>query len=184
MVAFATHLMVYYSLTAWLPDYFTDATGMAATTAGMIGALFQILALIGAFGAPILAKKVPVPWLLVMVAGCWIVTPTGFLLAPHGFVLWSVLGGIASGGGFTVIFVLIMQHARDLDENRQISAAVQGGGYTLSALGPILIGHLHQISGAWTSGFITLSVAAIVMLACGLGVSRLPHPAEVANAGQ
>lgn len=168
IVAFATHLTVYYSLTAWLPDYFIQATGMRATTAGIIAAVFQILALLGSFGAPLLASRLQGAWLLAIVAMCWIVTPLGFWLVPQGFILWSILGGIASGGGFTVIFMLIMNHAHDLQDNRRISAAVQGGGYTLSAMGPIVVGHLHQATASWAPGFLLLAGAAFIMLLSGL----------------
>lgn len=173
VVAFASHLTIYYSLTAWLPDYFIQTNGMSATKAGLIASIFQILALTGSFGVPLLAARFPISWLLVGIAGCWIGTPLGFWLLPSQYVLWSTLGGIASGGGFTVIFVLIMSHARDLQDNRRISAAVQGGGYTLSALGPLLVGQLHQAFGVWAPGFLFLTVAGIVMLTCGLFVARL-----------
>lgn len=178
IIAFATHLTVYYSLTAWLPDYFIQATGMRTTTAGIIAAVFQILALLGSFGAPLLASRIRGSWLLTVVAACWIATPLGFWLLPQGFLLWSVLGGIASGGGFTVIFMLIMNHALDLQDNRRISAAVQGGGYTLSAAGPILVGHLHQATASWAPGFLFLTGAAFIMLLCGLILTKQDHKAS------
>lgn len=174
-VAMAAHLSAYYGLTAWLPAYLMQSDGMDARSAGIASAVFQILALIGAFGVPVLAAggRWRQPHLLVSVAVLWVLTPLGFLLWPGAWELWALTGGIASGGGFTIIFMLIMNNARDLDENRAISALVQGGGYTLSASAPFAVGALHQASGLWAPGFIALAVAGLVMAASGLVLARL-----------
>lgn len=172
LVAFAAHLFIYYSLTAWLPAYLMGAIGMTATTAGVIASIFQILALLGSFGTPALAAVIPIPRLLVGMGFCWFVTPLGLLVAPQAWMAWSVIGGIATGGGFAVIFMLIMQYARDLEDNRRTSAMVQGGGYTLSSGGPLIVGGLHQALGGWTLGFLLLAAIAAIMLLCGLAAER------------
>lgn len=173
MAAFAAHLTVYYSMTAWLPAYLMQATAMPSTTAGLVASLFQILALTGSFGVPALAGRIALSRLLCAVAICWMVTPPGFLFAPEAWPAWCVTGGIASGGGFTAIFMLIMAHARDLRDNLRMSALVQGGGYSLSSAGPLIIGGLHQASGGWTAGFLVLVVSAGILLACGIGAGRI-----------
>lgn len=170
--AFATHLCVYYSLSAWIPDYLIGATGMNATTAGLIASVFQILALLGSFGIPVLIGRFSAPTLMAGIALCWIVTPLGFLAFPQGWLLWSILGGIGAGGGFTVIFIQIMHHAADLADNRAMSAFVQGVGYTASAAGPLAVGKLHQAFGTWGPGLTLLSAMGCAMLACGLLAAR------------
>lgn len=173
VTAFSTHLFVYYAITAWLPTYLIQADGMNASVAGLVASVFQILALLGSFGAPALAGRVSVPWLLVVMAVCWIITPLGLLGAPQAWFIWSITGGIATGGGFTVVFMLIMSHAHDLQDNRRISAFVQGIGYALSSVGPLVIGSLNQTFGGWTAGFLLLAVVAAVMLGSGLCVTRV-----------
>lgn len=171
-LVFATHQALYYCLTAWLPDYFVQGCGMSVTTAGLIAAVFQILALLGSFGVPVLARRVPLSWTLVAVAGCWTITPLGFLWAPQWWLLWAVIGGFAMGGGFTAVFALIMSRAHDLAENRNIAAFVQCGGYSIAATTPILMGHLHQSLHSWTLAFLLLAAAGVVMLLSGLGVTK------------
>jgi CP family cyanate transporter-like MFS transporter len=173
VLVFAAHQSIFYSLTAWMPDYLVASAGTSVTTAGLIGALMQILALLGSFGAPLMATRMRLAWILVIVAGCWATTPAGLLLLPTWWPLWTILGGFASGGGFTVIFVLIMTHARDLSDNRAIASIVQSCGYTVASMSPMLTGHLHQSFGSWTPAFATLSVIGVVMLASGLAVTRI-----------
>jgi len=176
VVAFAAHVFIYYGLTAWLPTYLMQTEGMAATTAGFAASTFQILSLLGSFGVPLLAatRRISAATLLIGIALIWFATPIGFLLAPNQWFLWSLLGGIASGGGFTVIFMLVMDHAGTLTDNRRISSLVQGMGYALASGGPFVVGALHQASEGWTTGFLLLSGVAVLMVATGLGVSRCP----------
>ncbi|WP_158240703.1 CynX/NimT family MFS transporter [Telmatospirillum siberiense] len=183
VIAFSTHLFIYYGITAWLPAYLIQADGMNASEAGLVASVFQILALLGSFGAPALAGRAPLPWLLVVMAVCWIITPLGLLMAPHGWIIWSITGGIATGGGFTVVFMLIMNHAHDLQDNRRISAFVQGIGYSLSSVGPLVIGSLNQTFGGWTAGFLLLSATAVVMLGSGLCVTRIKTSRIAASNG-
>lgn len=176
--AFAGHLFVYYGLTAWLPMYLMQADGMDATAAGVAASVFQILALLGSFGVPALAatRWLSRATLLIGIALAWFVTPLGFLLMPGQWFLWAIVGGIASGGGFTVIFMLIMEHSATLAENRKISALVQGLGYTLAAAGPFIVGSMRQISEGWAAGFLFLAGIASLMVLIGFGVSRLTRP--------
>jgi CP family cyanate transporter-like MFS transporter len=100
------------------------------------------------------------------------VTPIGFLVAPGLWILWSVFGGIASGGGFTVIFMLVMNNASDLTDNRKISSFVQGVGYSLASCGPFVVGFLKQVSEGWALSFSALAGVAVLMAMAGMGVSR------------
>ncbi len=172
--AFAAHVFIYYGLTAWLPTYLMQADGMAATTAGFAASAFQILALLGSFGVPALAatRWISRATLLIGIAVAWFVTPIGFLLAPGQWLLWAIAGGIASGGGFTVIFMLIMDHAATLNENRKISSLVQGLGYTLASSGPLIVGSMREASDGWAAGFLFLGAIALLMAAIGFGVAR------------
>lgn len=166
------HLFIYYGMTAWLPAYLMESTGMTAPTAGLVASLFQILALLGSFGVPLMAGRIAVPWLLVGMAGCWTVTPLGLILAPQAWLVWAIICGIATGGGFTVIFMLIMSFSRDLTDNRKISSLVQGGGYTVSSVGPMVVGSLHQSFGGWSWGFLLLAGVGVVMMSVGYGLVR------------
>jgi CP family cyanate transporter-like MFS transporter len=166
VIAFAAHLFLYYALTAWLPPYFIETAGMNATSAGIAASAFQICALVGAFGIPAFAAsgKLSNITLLSGVGACWLATPIGLLIAPDLWPLWAVIGGLAQGGGFTVMFMLMIDQSYDLNDNRKISSLVQGLGYSFASLGPIVMGSMRQYFGQWPPGFILLAVVAILLL--------------------
>ena len=103
---------------------------MTSGAAGASSSIFQIAALVGAFGVPVLLRVCPGPRIVVLiVAAAWTTLPRGLLLAPQLWALWCSIAGAAQGGGLVVIFALAVRQARDLTENRRMSALVQGGGY-------------------------------------------------------
>jgi CP family cyanate transporter-like MFS transporter len=107
-----------------------------------------------------------------------VVLGVGLLVAPGGWVVWCAVGGVAQGGGLTVIFAMIVRGARDETENRRMSATVQGIGYTVAAAGPTVLGAVHDASGGWTVplyvvlGSITVLAVAGTTAAAGVRERR------------
>ncbi|WP_170975344.1 MFS transporter [Martelella alba] len=174
-LAFASHTFMFYGLTAWLPDYLMQAADMNVHQAGISASLFQILGILGCFGVPWLKSYLGFDALrLFWVVGVsWLLMPAGLLLAPAAWPLWVVLGGIGSGGGFSVVFMLVMSHAADLDENRRISSFVQGVSYIVASTAPVVVGGVHQFTGEWGLAWGIVIAAALLMLYGGSTASRL-----------
>lgn len=171
-LALVTHQFSYYGLTAWLPAYLTEAIAVSAARAGAIASVFQITGLLGAFGVPLVSGRIAPSRLLVGVSLCWAVTAFGLLVRPDAWIVWSVMSGIASGGGFTLIFLLIMRHAVDLDDNRRVSTLVQCVAYSLSSVAPLALGALHEAWSSWTPGFLVLTAAGLAMTGAALAILR------------
>lgn len=162
--AFSGQAFSYYGVTAWLPLLLRDELGMAPGTAGLSASIFQIAALVGAFGVPVLLRVLPGPRRVVLiVTAAWTTLPLGLLLAPSLWPVWCGIGGAAQGGGLVVVFSLIVRAARDLADNRRISALVQGGGYVVAATGPTVVGAVHEATGGWTAPLLVV-LAAILLL--------------------
>ncbi|MFR9801412.1 CynX/NimT family MFS transporter [Pseudonocardia sp. RS010] len=171
-IAFAGQAFAYYGVTAWLPLLLGDELGMSESAAGAGSSIFQIAAIVGAFGVPVLLRVLPTPRLVVaVVCAAWAALPLGLLLAPQGWAVWCALGGAAQGGGITVIFSLVVRRARDLTENRRMSALVQGGGYTVAASGPAVVGAVHQATGTWTAPLLVVFGAVLVLCTAGCAAS-------------
>ena len=49
---------------------------------------------------------------------------------------------------------------------------MQGGGYIISALGPLTLGLLKDLTHTWGASFMALGVALIVQLLAGIVISR------------
>jgi CP family cyanate transporter-like MFS transporter len=177
-IAFAGQAFAYYGVTAWLPLLLRDELGMAAAGAGTSASVFQIAALAGAFGVPVLLRVLPGPRSVVLtVVATWAALPVGLLLAPQLWPLWCIVGGAAQGGGLVVIFALVVRKARGLTENRRMSALVQGGGYVVAASGPTVVGAVHAATGGWT-GPLLVVLAAIALLGVAGTVSAGRAPAR------
>jgi len=168
-ITMVIHLFIYYALTAWLPEFLGDALGMAPTSAGFASSLMQVLALIGAFAAPAFVRRIGAGGALAGLAMCWALTPAGLLIAPSWWLVWSFIGALAQGGLFTALFMLIVERARSPRESGAMSAVVQGFGYALASVGPVFMGHVHDATGGWATGMLSLSGMALVVVAIGLG---------------
>lgn len=149
-VTFAAQAFSYYGLTAWLPTLLAEERHLGAASAGLASSIFQISAVLGAFGVPALLPRLGT-WRTVLIVGLlWCALPAGLLVAPQSFALWSVLGGAAQGGGFVVIFAVIVRVATSGRAATTMSAAVQSAGYVIAAVAPPLLGLLRAGSGGWS----------------------------------
>lgn len=174
-VAFAAQAFSYYGVTAWLPSYLHDELGMSVTGAGAASSIFQILAIVGALGVPSAARFLSTTAVAVILGVLWTAVPAGLLLAPHLWWLWSLGGGIAQGGGATVILIAIIRLARDQAAAGRMSAVVQGTGYCLAAAAPPLLGFVQNASKSWTPALLVLLVSVLTFsVSTTLSVRRVP----------
>jgi CP family cyanate transporter-like MFS transporter len=171
-LAFSGQAFGYYGLTAWMPTLLRDEVGLTREAAGASSSVFQILAVVGALGVPFLALRVRPAVVIGLIAVFWSAMPLGLLFAPEHWLLWSIFGGAAQGGGITIIFIVIVRMASTDVEARRLSALVQGGGYAIAALGPLAIGGLHDVSGNWQIPMIGVAAAVVVLGVSGVLSSR------------
>ncbi|MEJ5946538.1 MFS transporter [Pseudokineococcus basanitobsidens] len=181
MLGFGGQAFSYYGLTAWLPTLLADRVGQSAATAGAASSVFQLLAVVGALGVPVLlARSTPVVALGV-VGACWLALPVGLLLAPERWLVFAALGGVAQGGVFTIVFLLVVRMSASDRQARRTSALVQGGGYALAALGPSVLGAVHGATGSWAVPLLVV-VGSLTVLLLGVGSvavaagRRVPEP--------
>ncbi|MDQ0736542.1 MFS transporter [Arthrobacter agilis] len=171
-LTFGAQAFSYYGLTAWLPTILEQELGYSAGQAGTSSSIFQIAAVVGALGVPLLSQRLGVPRTFALVSALWISCPAGLLLAPAGWLAWGLLGGVAQGGGITLVFMLVVQLALSGTHARQLSAMVQGAGYAIGATAPSLIGAVHDATSTWALPIIVVLVATLVFAVAGLTGSR------------
>ena len=180
-VAFAGQAFAYYGLTGWLPLILRDLTGMGPEVSGVASSTFQIAAVVGAVGVPLLLRRGGATVAIGCVVAAWLVLLGGLLVAPGGWAVWCAVGGAAQGGGLTAIFALVVRGAREETENRRMSATVQGVGYPVAAAGPSVLGAVHDATGTWTVPLLvalgSIAVLAVAGTTAALGV-RSTAPAR------
>jgi CP family cyanate transporter-like MFS transporter len=177
VLAFAAQSFSYYGVSAWLPTLLRDDLGLSASSAGTSSSIFQVVALIGAFAVPaMIAGRLSARFVMLTVCAAWITLPLGLALAPAWWPVWCFFGGAAQGGGFTVIFSVVVARAKDIHDSRRTSATIQGVGYCIGATGPFVVGAVHSLSNSWTVPMLVVA-GVIVLMAVGGASAIGPRPA-------
>jgi CP family cyanate transporter-like MFS transporter len=172
---FAGQAISYYGVTAWLPTLLSDELGMAPAAAGAGSSLFQILAILGGLGVPLAARFMSTTAVALTLGAMWLTVPLGLLLAPQLWWLWSSVGGVAQGGGITVIFTAIIKLARDQASAGRMSAVVQGVGYGVAAAAPTFVGYVNSVTGGWTVPLLVILASVLAfILGTALSVRKVP----------
>lgn len=169
---FGTTSLITYSMFTWLPKLLTEA-GATPAFGGVMVALFSTLGLLSALGMPALAVRVRNPFPLILAcAACHVTAFAGLLFAPMLLpALWVALLGLGPST-FPLALTLINLRTRTPAGSSALSGFMQGLGYALSCLGPLLFGVLHEYTHGWTWPFAMLLVAVGVLLIGGWMASR------------
>ncbi|MNN91785.1 Inner membrane transport protein YeaN [compost metagenome] len=65
-----------------------------------------------------------------------------------------------------------MLRSRDAHVAANLSGMAQGVGYTLAAMGPFLVGVVHDLTGGWHAVGVIFVVVTLGAIASGLGAGR------------
>ncbi|MFF0150477.1 CynX/NimT family MFS transporter [Micromonospora sp. NPDC005203] len=172
-VVFSTSTICTYAAFAWLPEILGDIAGSTPTEAGVLLAITGLISVPGAFIAPLLVARLRnVGWLIAAGVASFVFGYLGLLLAPATLtLLWVLL--IGSGSIlFPICLVLINVRTRSHDGTVALSGFAQGVAYALGALGPLLVGLLHDISGGWTLPLLFLLAVALVATIPAITLAR------------
>jgi MFS transporter, CP family, cyanate transporter len=155
-----------YALFAWLPSMLHDIAGTSPAQAGALLSLYAAMGLPAGLVVPIVAARFGRIRLLVGIGiGSFAAGYLGLLLAPGAATwLWVALAGLGPLL-FPLSLVLINLRSRTHEGAVALSGFVQSAGYLLVALGPLVVGLLHQATGGWVWPLVLLLVASTVPVA-------------------
>lgn len=158
---FATSSLNAYAMFTWLPTIVTDVAGVTAAQGGLLLSLFSAMGVPASLIVPMLVARLRNVAVLVYVASaCFVLGYLGLLLWPATLTwLWVLLAGLGPLL-FPLALVLINLRTASHDGAVALSGFVQSVGYTLGALGPLVVSLLHAVTGSWT-------VPLLLLLATG-----------------
>jgi CP family cyanate transporter-like MFS transporter len=159
-IAFGAQSFAYYGISAWLPSLLAD-NGFPITASGAISGIFQVFGIAGALLSPVVARRASHLVAVLACATCWVIVLTGFLVDPDLWWLWCAIGGLGQGAGITLVIMMIVAFGGGRTAVASRSGAVQGVGYIIGAVGPTVIGGVHDATGAWTLPLVIVLVAAV-----------------------
>ena len=178
-IVFGTSSLNAYAMFAWMPQMLHDIAGSTPTQAGALLSLYAIMGLPAGLLVPWLATRMGQRVGLLVYAGVafFLIGDLGLLLIPGTATwLWVAFAGLGPLL-FPLALVLINLRSRTHAGSVALSGFTQGVGYTFGALGPLLVGYLHEVSGGWTVPLIFLGVIALGAAFAGAVVAR-PHMIE------
>lgn len=165
--------LLYYGPLSWLPAIYRDR-GMDAAEAGFLLMVFNGVAILGNFAAPMIAARLPDQRPAVATAiGLTTIGLLGVLLAPTSTaLLWAIVLGVAQGSSLSLALLVIVLRSADSDVAAALSGMAQSGGYLLASTGPLVMGLLYTATGSWTVPLLFLLVVAGLIWIPGLTAAQ------------
>ncbi|WP_420097970.1 CynX/NimT family MFS transporter [Corynebacterium sp.] len=162
----------YYVLVTWLPSIEQDA-GISGATAGTHLLLFNVFGIVGSLCCSALLSRLTDQRVLgVLIPVTLLIAVVGILLVPGLTGVWACIAGIGGGASIVLSLSLFGLRARHHTTAASLSGMAQSVGYILAALGPVVVGGLHDATGSWTPALSVLVVVDVAMLGVGLLVGR------------
>jgi len=162
-----------YCVFGWLP-FILQSRGASVGDSGVtlsisIGA--QLLtALTGPFVATAFRDQRPA---VLFFMGLTLAGLLGIIYGPlSSSVAWAIVLGLGQGGTFSVALSLIVLRAHDATMTGRLSGMAQSVGYTLAAMGPLMVGTFYDWHGHWHAVAVMFCTIALLGTLAGLGAGR------------
>src|SRR3954464_9624435 len=163
----------FYAVAAWLPTLLADS-GVPVSEGGLLLGLANVVGAAGALLAPAQSGRMRTQRPLIVGGGApYAIGLGGLLVAPAtGTLVWVAAFGLAQGSGFALALTLIVLRSPTPLVAARLGGVAQCLGYLLAALGPLVIGALHDLTGGWTWPVAVLVAALVPMTWFGWGAAR------------
>lgn len=162
-----------YCVFGWLP-FILQTRGLSVLDSGVIMSVSIGAQLPTALGRPFFAtafrdqRPAVLLFMILTLAGL-----LGIVYAPlSGSTGWAIVLGLGQGGTFSVALALIVLRAHDASMTGRLSGMAQSVGYTLAAMGPLLVGTFYDAHGNWNAVAAMFGVITLLGTLAGLGAGR------------
>jgi CP family cyanate transporter-like MFS transporter len=156
----------YTTLVAWLPAYYQQR-GASVAHSGSLLAAMTVFQAASALLLPLAAASFRDrrPWLVAGLSA-QLIGIVGLLAYPDALPLaWVAIAGAGLGGTFSLTLVTALDHADDHRLAGRLVAFVQGVGFIVAAISPIIAGRLRDLTGSFTAAWIMLAACIAAMIA-------------------
>jgi CP family cyanate transporter-like MFS transporter len=172
---FGVQSLLYYSAIAWLPSIYADR-GWSEADAGNLIAVLHAVGLLTGIALPLVADRVGTRRSqLVTVASLTLLGYLGIVLLPDLAWLWAAVLGMGLGAVFPLVLTLPVDVAEGPAAVGSTAAFMLLGGYTLSSVGPVVLGLLRDVTGNYQTDLWLLVALSVVLLLA----SFAPTPARL-----
>ncbi|RON55187.1 cyanate transporter [Pseudomonas frederiksbergensis] len=155
----------YTCVLAWLAPYYVEK-GWSEQNAGLLLGFLTAMEVISGLVTPAIANRsqdkrlvLAVLLALIMAGFC------GLILSPERFsLLWPCLLGLGIGGLFPMSLIVSLDHLDNPRRAGGLTAFVQGIGYLIAGLSPLIAGMIRDQLGSFEWAWWSLAAVMAVML--------------------
>ncbi len=155
----------YTCVLAWLAPYYVEK-GWSEQNAGLLLGFLTAMEVISGLVVPAIANRsrdrrvILMALLTLIIAGF-----CGLILSPQQFsLLWPCLLGLGIGGLFPMSLIVSLDHLDNPQRAGALTAFVQGIGYLIAGLSPLLAGVIRDQLGSFEWAWWSLTAVMAVML--------------------
>ncbi len=169
---FGCQSLLAYVIFGWLPEVLTDA-GSSDVRAGVLVSVMGMVSVLASACVPIMIGRMPLVAVVFMLTAAFLLGFGGLIVAAGTGWVWLLVVLIGLGTAtFPVVLTLLGLRARSAAGTAALSAFAQSTGYLLAAVGPVLFGVLHDLTGRWTASLASLCIVLVIMALTGRKVAR------------
>eukprot|EP01133_Synstelium_polycarpum_P004148 gene4148-4841_t len=155
----------YTCVLAWLAPYYVEQ-GWSEQNAGLLLGFLTAMEVVSGLITPAIANRrrdkrgvVAVLLVLIIAGFC------GLILSPQYLsLLWPCLLGLGIGGLFPMSLILSLDHLDNPRRAGGLTAFVQGIGYLIAGLSPLIAGMIRDQLGSFEWAWWSLTAVVVVML--------------------
>ncbi|WP_219406666.1 cyanate transporter [Pseudomonas sp. Colony2] len=155
----------YTCVLAWLAPYYVEQ-GWSEQNAGLLLGFLTAMEVVSGLITPAIANRrrdkrgvVAVLLVLIIAGFC------GLILSPQYLsLLWPCLLGLGIGGLFPMTLILSLDHLDNPRRAGGLTAFVQGIGYLIAGLSPLIAGMIRDQLGSFEWAWWSLTAVVVVML--------------------
>lgn len=175
--------MPFYVAVGWLPAILTD-NGISPEKAGAVHGMLQFTTAIpGLMLAATLRRLKDQKMAAVVVSLLSGISLTGILYAPGLSMLWAAILGFGCGASMMLGLTFVGLRTTNAGDAAALSGMAQCVGYLMAAMGPLLLGKVHDWYGGWTVPLLITAVITVAGALTGLAAGRNVYLQPAKSAG-
>lgn len=167
--------LIYYALVAWL-SVMIQSKGLEPSDAGMVNSVFMVLGIAGSLVLPAIVGDRRDLRIVGASLGAVYAVGLALLITASGsyasLTLPILLCGLCGGACITYPSMLFGLRTGNSGDSSSVSGIAQSVGYVVAAIGPVLVGSVHDATADWDCGLMLLICVAISLVAFGYLIGR------------
>ncbi|WP_370580540.1 CynX/NimT family MFS transporter [Snodgrassella alvi] len=164
---------LFYSTVSWLPQIVAKA-GVSATEAGGWLGLMQLVMIPTNLLIPIYAARLKQQHWIGSMCGVALILSVLLLMSPWRSCYFPavLLLGLGISGAFCLSMMFFSLRSSSVTEGVLLSGMAQTCGYLFAAVGPVLMGALHDMLHSWFPALCLMFIAAVVITVSGWNAGK------------